>query len=144
MSPTARAALRAPVLALLLGLLATPAVAGPLITCAVETGFDWYTTPEIALSRDFDPEVGPPVFEIDLETGIYTDRFANRAEPHRSGVLAVLRKADKAALQDFVGWDAANRLYVVARVWVEGMPFMVADRYGDAFAGKCTEGRVTP
>jgi hypothetical protein len=129
-----------------LGTLATLICAGfvahaqaATLACQAEASFDWYTHPDIRLGDDFDPEAGPPVYEVDLATGGYSVRFANRTEAHREGTMEVLQGVSEGEHRDFIGWDAANRHYMTIRVWVERTPFMVADRFGDAFGGHCAD-----
>lgn len=111
------------------------------VSCKAEASFDWYTDPDIRLGDSFDPEAGPPVYEVELATGRYRVRFGHRTDAHRSGVMEILQHPDDARHLDFIGWDATNRHYMTIRGWVEGAPFMVADRYGDAFGGHCTYSR---
>jgi hypothetical protein len=68
---------------------------GATLACEAEASFDWYTHPDVRLGDDFDPVAGPPVYEVDLATGHYRIRFANRTEAHRQGTMMVLQDANE-------------------------------------------------
>lgn len=115
------------------------AASAATMVCTAEAGFDWYTNPTIGLSQDYDPKAGPPVWEVDLATGTYTERFAKRETIRHAGTFDIFKAADAGAMKDFAGWDGANHTLMVVRVWVDGVPFSITDAYGDSHAGHCLE-----